>query len=266
MKLWDVLSIGCILLAVSHYLCGQEGGEKDVLEQSLSSCNIIWDNEHEMNLACAGERVCVSDDDVAAGKACGDLVGAIATSDAANLERAVKKLRPMLALSELLPTTPQEQLEAMEKKAQGASETELFYELPTLGQRAFNAGKIENAENYANQLLRMAPERRADPGYGEAVFYGNFVLGRIAVKRGDFAKAGEYLLLAGSTPGSPALDSFGPNMTLARELVENGKSDVVLRYLALCKTYWKMDEGKLEEWSALIEGGEKPDFSGYDYQ
>jgi hypothetical protein len=112
----------------------------------------------------------------------------------------------------------------------------------------------------------MAPQRRAHPAYGEAVFYGNFVLGRIAVRRGDFAEAGEYLLLAGSTPGSAGLDSFGPDMTLARELVKNGKSDIVLRYLALCKTFWKMDEGKLEEWSALIPGGEKPDFSGYDYQ
>lgn len=86
------------------------------------------------------------------------------------------------------------------------------------------------------------------------------------MRRADFAKAGEYLLSAGSTPGSLGLDSFGPNMSLARELVENGQSDIVLRYLTLCKAFWKMDEGKLQEWSALIEGGEKPDFRGFDYQ
>jgi len=267
MKKWGVLSTGCVLLVLAHYLCGQEG-KKGGIEQSLMSCNIISDGEHKTNPSCARADIwgCLSGDDLAAGKACGDLVGAIATSDAANIEPSVKKLRPILALNALPPSSPQEQLKALEKKAQGASGRELFYELPTLGKRAFDAGEIDKAENYAKQLLKMAPQYRADLGYGEAVFYGNFVLGRISVRRGDFARAGKYLLSAGSTPGSPGLDSFGPNMTLARELAENGQSDIVLRYLALCKAFWKMDEGKLEEWSALIEGGAKPDFSGFDYQ
>ncbi len=39
-------------------------------------------------------------------------------------------------------------------------------------------------------------------------------------------------------------------MTLAKELVERGQSAVVLQYLALCKNFWKMDRGKLDEWSA----------------
>ena len=121
--------------------------------------------------------------------------------------------------------------------------------------------ELRKAENYANQLLQTAPQYPGDWNYGNAIFYGNFVLGRIAVKRGDFARAGKYLLAAGATPGSPQLNSFGPNMTLAKELVENGQSDVALRFLALCKKFWKMDYGKLDQWSADIRGATTPDFS-----
>ena len=67
-------------------------------------------------------------------------------------------------------------------------------------------------------------------------------------------------MAAGATPGSPQLNSFGPNMTLAKELLEKGQSEVVLQYLALCKKFWKMDRGQLDEWSATIRGGGIPDF------
>ena len=46
-------------------------------------------------------------------------------------------------------------------------------------------------------------------------------------------------MAAGATPGSPQLDSFGPNMTLAKELLEKGQPDVVLHYFALCKNFWE---------------------------
>ena len=64
---------------------------------------------------------------------------------------------------------------------------------------------------------------------------------------------------------SPQLDSFGPNVSLARELIEKRQSDVVLQYFALCKHFWKMDHGKLDEWSATVRRGGIPDFNGNLY-
>jgi hypothetical protein len=46
-------------------------------------------------------------------------------------------------------------------------------------------------------------------------------------------------MAAGATPGSPQLDSFGPNLTLAKELFEKSKPDVILHYFALCKNFWE---------------------------
>ena len=50
-------------------------------------------------------------------------------------------------------------------------------------------------------------------------------------------------------------------MALARDLLERGETQTVLRYLALCLDFWKMGQDSLKNWIALIEGGRTPDFS-----
>jgi hypothetical protein len=161
----------------------------------------------------------------------------------------------------MAPASAQEQLVALQEKTAGLNGMKLFDQLPELAKRAVDAGEADKAEAYAKQLLGMAPDYPKSWNYGNAVFYGNFVLGRVAAQRGDVAQAGQYLLAAGATPGSPQLNSFGPNMTLAKELLEKGKSDTVLQCLGLCKHFWKMDRGKLDEWSTTVRDGGIPDFS-----
>jgi hypothetical protein len=157
-------------------------------------------------------------------------------------------------------------LAALEEKTSSLKGRELFYDLSDLAKRALNAGEPDKAEAYSKQLLQMAPHYPKDWNFGNAVFYGNFVLGRISVQRGDLERAGRYLLAAGATRGSPQLDSFGPNMTLAKQLLEKNQSEVVLQYLALCKHFWKMDEGKLDKWSDIVRRHGVPDFgANLDY-
>ncbi len=50
----------------------------------------------------------------------------------------------------------------------------------------------------------------------------------------------KYLIAAGKSPGSPQMDSFGPNMTLAKDLLEKGERDAVLEYFMRCRKFWKM--------------------------
>jgi hypothetical protein len=68
------------------------------------------------------------------------------------------------------------------------------------------------------------------------------------------------LLLAGATPGSPQLDSFGPNMSLAKGLLEQDQTDTVVEYFGLCATFWDLERGNLKRWSILAKAGEIPDF------
>lgn len=137
-----------------------------------------------------------------------------------------------------------------------------FYLLDVMARNAFDAGQLDKARDYAQRLIAEAARHKSEWTYGNAIHRGNLVLGRVALKNGDIDKAKSYLLLAGRTPGSPQLDSFGPNMSLAQELLERGERRAVLDYLDLCAGFWRDDFAKkqLAEWRAEIQSGRNPDF------
>jgi thiol-disulfide isomerase/thioredoxin/tetratricopeptide (TPR) repeat protein len=154
-------------------------------------------------------------------------------------------------------------LEQMEKSMElVSSEIDKYYMLSDLAKFAYQAGDSNKAENYAKELLLLAPKYPGDWNYGNAIHHANIVLGRIALARGNIEAAKEYLIEAGKTPGSPQLNSFGPNMTLAKELLEKKETQTVLSYFELCGKFWKMGGEELKEWSELVRNGEMPDFGG----
>src|SRR5205807_946215 len=106
----------------------------------------------------------------------------------------------------------------------------------------------------AHKCVSLAFSFGDDWNDGNAVHNGNSILGRIALKRGDKEEAKHYLRLAGATPGSPQLDSYGPQMELAHELLLLGEDDAVIAYLEACKKFWDSDceEGQLTAWIAQI--------------
>ncbi len=270
MKLRHVLFYSCFvyscLVLPVEAVHGQQATRKDEVQVSVEECRTIQMTLNARARMQASGYVPAADDFTAAGRACDRLERAVSTSDPAKIQAEAAALRPIFARLGLPPSTPQEQLAALEKVTFGSDGETLFYKLPDLAKRSLNAGEVAKAKAYSKQLLEMAPHYSKDWNYGNAIYYGNFVLGRIAVREGNLAQAGQYLLAAGATPGSPQLDSFGPNTTLAKELIEKGQADVVLQYFALCKHFWKMDRGKLDEWSATVRGGGIPDFaSNLDY-
>ncbi len=159
------------------------------------------------------------------------------------------------------PRTLQARLDkATQKLASASTDEERFYSLDDAAKDSFNQGKIEDARKYATELLMLVPDFQDNWNYGNAVQDGNLVLGRIAVREGRIEEAKTYLLEAGKSPGSPQMDSFGPNVSLAKDLLEKGERDTVLQYFELCRKFWTMDFGKLDEWSKEVKAGEIPDF------
>jgi Flp pilus assembly protein TadD len=148
------------------------------------------------------------------------------------------------------------------EKAQSADTVEetKFYRLDNLAKSALAAGEIEKASLYAQQLLKAGEKHPKDWNYGNSIHHGNNVLGQIALRKGDVKEADEFLLKAGQTPGSPQLNSFGPNMSLAKELLEAGEKDTVLQYFALCGKFWKSGAERLDDWSKEVKAGQVPQF------
>jgi tetratricopeptide (TPR) repeat protein len=123
-----------------------------------------------------------------------------------------------------------------------------------------DAGAFDQAKTYAEELLAQSEKYKSDWNYGNAIHKGNLALGRIELRRGNKTGAKAYLLAAGKTRGSPQLDSFGPNMLLAKELLEAGERETVLEYFRLCGEFWKADVGALVTWRQLVEKGRIPNF------
>lgn len=139
-----------------------------------------------------------------------------------------------------------------------ADETRRPHVLADAAEAAVVAKDWEKAVAYANDLLRSTAEDTTNWFYGNAVHRGNLVLGHAALAQGDVDGAAWFLIRAGDTPGSPQLNSFGPRMRLARDLLEAGERDAVIEYLELCGRFWEKET--VDAWVRTIEAGGMPDF------
>jgi len=160
--------------------------------------------------------------------------------------------------------------------------------LPTVAKLAVRAAALDDAENYAMELLASAADQQ-NWNYGNAIFFGNMVLGQVAFRRGDVGSAVSRLLSSGKTPGSPQLNSFGPNMALAKDLLTSifrpssqnriGRplpkpphgaptpdiQQSVLNFFDLCRVFWTMGADRLDNWSMQVKAGVVPDFGANLY-
>jgi hypothetical protein len=116
----------------------------------------------------------------------------------------------------------------------------------------------------AEEILRVAASNSLRYEFwnqGNAIHYGHILLGRIALLDGNVVEARARLLHAGATPGSPQLNDYGPDMTLAEELLLRGEREVVLKYFAACERFWvNKSRNRLAEWSEAVRAGKRPDF------
>jgi len=127
---------------------------------------------------------------------------------------------------------------------------------------AYEDHEFEKLEQLANEYLDAANNYKDNWNYGNAIHHGNLYLGRIAIINGNINEAKKYLIKAGKTKGSAQLNSFGPNMALAKELLEAGEKDIVIQYIDLIKKFWNRiwSWRRTQKWKKQIRQGKIPDF------
>jgi hypothetical protein len=121
---------------------------------------------------------------------------------------------------------------------------------------AIDADAPDQAQRFAQDLLGQGTAQHALDG--QYVHDAHIVLGRVALRRKNIDEAKRQLLQAGKTTGGGTLTSFGPNMSLAKELVEHGERDTVVSYLEECQKFWP--NPRLTAWIRTIQSGGMPEF------
>jgi len=161
------------------------------------------------------------------------------------------------------PDSPKQRLQlALGMLAAANSPEARFNALGAAAKESVAAGKFEDAQKYAQELMTLLPSFTRSRDYGGAMSDANLVLGRIAVRNGNLEDAKRYLIAAGHSPVTPALGNYGPNMGLAKDLLEKGERQAVLDYFELCRKFWSNGGAQLDQWSQQVRDGKTPDFRG----
>ncbi|MCH9052501.1 MAG: hypothetical protein IIA72_15740, partial [Proteobacteria bacterium] len=187
------------------------------------------------------------------------------------LNKAGVSLAEFYKMKGMLATSPGEKRALAEKRLAELEQqrrsgvTAKGWELHTLenlAKAAFAAGDMRKAGLYANELLEAGTKPGNEKRRGTTVHHGNIILGRIALKQGKKDNAKAFLIEAGRSSGGGTLGSFGPNMALAKELLEAGEKSAVIEYLRLCKNFWDYarKKGTLDRWIKTIKAGGIPEF------
>ena len=87
-----------------------------------------------------------------------------------------------------------------------------------LARARYDAGDYAKAAADAREALRLAPEYPNYWAYGNAIHYGNIVLGRMAMRDGDRAEAARRLLVAGWHEGIAAAQFVRPRLETRRRV------------------------------------------------
>lgn len=138
-----------------------------------------------------------------------------------------------------------------------------FYDMEDLINFAYKEGSYGKATTLIAEYLELASTYRSNWNYGNAVHNSNQILGFISLEKNDVAGAANYLVEAGKSTGSPQLDSFGPNLDLATELLSRGERDAVVSYLLGIRKFWNGKESMVDDWVQKINDGEEVQLNQY---
>ncbi len=135
------------------------------------------------------------------------------------------------------------------------TEKDHYHRLGRVAEAAWRAQHPDQARQMALQWIETC-QKELSWNTGNAIHDGHQLLGLVALDQGNLVTAVAELAAAGTTTGSPQLNSFGPDFRLARALLERGRRTEVAAYLRQVGTFW--NKPQVDAWIAELERGGKP--------
>lgn len=112
------------------------------------------------------------------------------------------------------------------------------------GWEALGRGDLQAAASAADSLLEEAAAIPDDDWDHDNLLHdGHIIRGHVQLRLGDLTGAEAALRAAGTVRGSPQLDSFGPDLSLAWEMLRLSRDHAVLDYLHGIARFWSPDVG-----------------------
>jgi hypothetical protein len=162
--------------------------------------------------------------------------------------------------AELLALALKHEAAALDEYTRAGTEEDEFYAIPKAMRAVYLSGDYVRASQLADRALELACSRTGDWNYANAVHAAYTAKGLAALAAGDPAQAERHLLSSARHNGSPQLNSFGPSMHLARELLRHGRNESVLSYFELCGVFWSSGTEWLSIWDRKVRAGDIPVF------
>jgi hypothetical protein len=130
-------------------------------------------------------------------------------------------------------------------------------------ERLIIAELYEEAKDISTKYVQMAAKFQNHWNYGNAIYYGNMYKGLLVLKENSIKEAAISLIESAKTPGSPQLNSFGPNTLLADKMYKLGRVAEVKEFLELCRLFWLLGSSKIDEWVEAIDSNQPPNFASH---
>lgn len=185
-----------------------------------------------------------------------DYESAKADAREADIEAALRKLfaeaekgLPLIAKDELL-----------------ARSSDHFELVVRLAEIALDLNELKKARAFAETVLNLN-EKKDESGDSDgwydtdkAIYYGNTLLGRVALREGNTAKAREHLAASLAFPEESDFELREMKLDLAAELLAKGEKQAVLDYLARAEKLTTNEENIkiLRRWQRLIKRNSFP--------
>jgi hypothetical protein len=142
-----------------------------------------------------------------------------------------------------------------------AMKEETYVEIAYATADAYRDNRLDDLNFLLEQWIILTIDEYSGH-YGDALYMRHTYNGLLALDKGDIQLAKRELLLSGKSPKAGGISTLGPNMSLAKRLLEAGEQETVLRFMEYCKGFWFFPFRLFfsRKWKGDILAGKMPKF------